>query len=326
MSTEHALAPRIIRRAAWSTRIEVHVPVGAPAAVEAEIERTLTDVDRAASRFRADSEVRAIAALPGDADGRARTRVSPLLADLLAAAQRAHALSDGLVDPCLGAEAIRAGYGSAPGRRTSAAAFRTGARWDAVRFEAASGVLDLPAGTLLDLGSSAKAHTADALAARLSELCEGAGVLVNLGGDIALAGECEEPWAIDVAGAVAGAPGGAIALRDGAVATSSTLLRTWRDAASGETRHHLLDPRTGRSARTPWAQASVVAGTCLDANTAASAALILGAQAPAMLAQAGLDARLVSATGDVLALGDWPAPAPAPSDLPALPELVGADR
>ena len=84
----------------------------------------------------------------------------------------------------------------------------------------------------------------------------------------------------------------------------------------------MIDPRTGVPARTPWAEASVIAGTCLDANTAATCALVLGEDAPAHLQRHRLAARLVGDDGRLELLGAWPRPAAdlSPAALPALVE------
>lgn len=183
---------RAIRRTAWTTRVEILLPAGAPAQAEGIVDAVLADVDRAASRFRPDSEVSALVRAEPEADGRVRAQISPLLTDLLVAADCAHRLSEGMADPCLGGEEVACGYGSAPGApiAAEAAPARRGVRWSDVILDADSRRIDLPAGALLDLGATAKARTADLLASRLSALADGAGVLVNLGGDIAVAGTC----------------------------------------------------------------------------------------------------------------------------------------
>ena len=56
-------------------------------------------------------------------------------------------------------------------------------------------------------------------------------------------------------------------------------------------------PRTGRPAVSPWRTVSVAAATCVDANTASTAAIVLGDDAPAWLAARGLPARLVDHDG-----------------------------
>ncbi len=71
--------------------------------------------------------------------------------------------------------------------------------------------------------------------------------------------------------------------------------------------HHILDPRTALPAAPVWRGISVAAGNCADANTAATAAIIRGQQAPAWLESLSLPARLVAADGSVLTVAGWPA-------------------
>ena len=91
----------------------------------------------------------------------------------------------------------------------------------------------------------------------------------------------------------------------GGLATSSTTVRRW--AHAGQEMHHILDPRTGRPVTGLWRTASVAAATCVDANTASTAALVNAEGALAWLAEIGLPARLVNAAGDVYAVAGWPA-------------------
>jgi thiamine biosynthesis lipoprotein len=104
----------------------------------------------------------------------------------------------------------------------------------------------------------------------------------------------------------AGGDGPTIALRSGGLATSSTTVRRWR--AGGAEQHHILDPRTGRPAPEIWRTASVAAATCVDANAASTAAIVLGEAAPDWLARTGLAARLVRRDGEVVGVAGWPLP------------------
>ena len=63
--------------------------------------------------------------------------------------------------------------------------------------------------------------------------------------------------------------------------------------------HHIVDPRTGDVAAPCWRTASVVAATCVDANIASTAAIVMGRAAPGWLAECGLPARLVAEDGTV---------------------------
>src|SRR5205823_3869810 len=99
------------------------------------------------------------------------------------------------------------------------------------------------------------------LAAKAALESSGArGVLVSLGGDISTAGEAPEGgWQVlvgDDSGAPPDADGEVIALHAGAIATSSTSVRRWTRGSVAL--HHLVDPRTGLPAVTPWRTASVI--------------------------------------------------------------------
>jgi thiamine biosynthesis lipoprotein len=250
------------------------------------VRRQLDEVDAACSRFR-DSELSRLR--PG------RQRVSSLLAEVLTAALDAAHATDGLVDPTLGRAMHAAGYDRtlaelpADGPRVAAG---PAGRWQEVHLD--GDVLELP-DVALDLGATAKAWAADRAAQTVADRfgCE---VLVNLGGDLATAGGT---WPVLVGDA--GGPQETVEVT-GALATSSTTLRTWR--RGGLRQHHVIDPRTGRPADPVWQTVTASAATCLQANTAATAAIVLGREAVAWLAN--VPARLVDATGHPTYLGGWP--------------------
>lgn len=267
------------------------------------VERQVDLLDRACSRFRADSELRSLRA--GDT-----RRISPLLARAVAVALAAAADTDGLVDPTLGAHLRAAGYDrtfSLVRERdgwTPRPAGRGGSWRDVVLRERE---LRLPATVELDLGATAKAWLADRCAAAAARLT-GAGVLVSLGGDVAVAGRPPAGgWPVLVAddhAAPLDGPGPVVAVGVGGLATSSTAVRRWPTTA-GEA-HHVLDPRTAAPARSPWRTVTVAARSCLDANVAATAAIVLGGGAPEWLRQRGLPSRLVGVDGGVVHVCEWP--------------------
>jgi thiamine biosynthesis lipoprotein ApbE len=274
------------------------------------LEADLAAVDLACSRFRADSEICALRASGGQ-------QVSPLLAEAIAVALRAAELTEGDVDPTVGAAMSAVGYDrdfeQIP--RTGPAApvtVRAVPGWREVRLEGRT--LTMPEGVQLDLGATAKAWAADRSAARIARQT-GCGVLVSLGGDIAVAGPAPEGgWRIrvqDVTGSPDDPPEGPyalVAIRDGGLATSSTKARRWQ--RGGDVLHHILDPRTSLPAEPVWRTVSVAAGTCADANAASTAAIIRGRAALGWLARLGLPSRLVDATGVVFTVAGWPEDAP----------------
>jgi thiamine biosynthesis lipoprotein len=178
-----------------------------------------------------------------------------------------------------------------------------------------AGTVRVPNGVRLDLGATAKALAADRAAAAAAD-ASGCGVLVSLGGDIAIAGPAPpDGWRIRVTDdhrAGADAPGQWIALRSGGLATSSITVRRWRTSA-GET-HHLVDPSTASPADGAWRTVSVTAATCLDANIASTASIIRGERALPWLRSLSLPSRLVTVDGTVVHVGGWPEEG---DDLPA---------
>ncbi len=266
--------------------------------------------DRTYSRFRPDSELMRLAGR----DGRP-TVVSPLLAAAVSLAVRAAAATDGLVDPTVGGALVAMGYDrdfaelAASAEPPGTARPAEGAQ--AVSVDTGRSVVRVPSGVLLDLGATGKALAADR-AATAAAAASGCGVLVNLGGDIRVAGTSPSAgWAIGIADdhrAAARETAQTVAIRDGAIATSSVVTRRWTRA--GASFHHILDPTRGRPAEVVWRTVSVSARTCVAANTASTAAIVAGSDAIRRLLHAGLAARLVAIDGAVVTVGGWPGARP----------------
>ncbi len=270
-------------------------------------DQVLADVDLACSRFRPDSELARLNA----ADGQP-VQISQIFTELLSAALRAAELTDGDVDPTCGSALAGLGYdrdfadiraaadvlprpaGPVPG-------------WRSVHLDAARRQVRLGHGAQIDLGATAKAWAADRCAGQIAaELT--CGVLVSLGGDVAVAGLAPAGgWPIKVTddhAAPSWETGQTITITDGGLATSSTTVRNW--TAGGRTVHHIIDPATGEPARPCWRTVSVAAGSCTDANTASTAAIVRGPAAASWLEELGLPARLVREDGTVQTTAGWP--------------------
>lgn len=323
-----------IRSASWralGTTVDLLVVDGDLEAARAAVEGVLADVDRACSRFRPDSELMALNRRAGET-----VELGPLLAEAIAAAIRAAQLTDGLCDPTIGRALHRIGYDddfAVIAARTEPIKLRIERvpGWRTLAFDPDAGTIRAPRGVEIDLGSTGKALASDLAAAAAVEAMRGgsaaagnsaalgdgapAGALVSIGGDIAIAGAVPpDGWAVRVthdsttppAADVPGEDADVIEIHEGAVATSSTSVRWWRRGTI--TVHHLIDPRTGLPALSPWRTVSVVAATCVDANAAATAALIRGDDAPAWLESLGLAARFAAVDGSVVRVGGWPAP------------------
>lgn len=287
----------------WGTvaRIVVTDPTALPAATELT-HAELAAVDLACSRFRPDSELAEVYR----AQGRP-VRVSDRLATLMTAALGAADQTNGDVDPTLGNALSALGYdrdfatvNSGPPRTDEIVILPTPG-WRAI--ELRGNDLTVPAGIRLDLGATAKAWTADRCASVVAERC-GIGVLVALGGDIATAGPAPDGWNILVQDGP-DEPASSLNLPAGAaIATSSTISRSWRQR--NQTIHHILTPRTGAPAPRVWRTVTVVAQTCLEANTLSTAAVVRGHDARSWLDDLGVAARLVDMDGSIVTAGSWP--------------------
>lgn len=255
-----------------------------------EIERLFHDRDLQFSRFRENSELSRV--------NRERAEilaVSDSFAEMLARALTAAAGTDGLVDPTLGDAIQSAGYDrdfEELRPRPEPAGPSSPGRWRSVRV--AGTFVRRPGGLKLDLNGVVKGQTVDDALA----LITGEG-FVAAGGDYAGRG------AFDVALPA----GGAIRVTRGALATSGKTKRRWLRA--GVWQHHLIDPRTGRPAETPWDEVTVSAATCLQADVAAKAAFLRGDDGPEWLDRRGLSGRFLRADGTALLNASWQRGAPA---------------
>jgi len=306
---------------------------GALDTAKAIVERIVGEFDHACSRFRDDSELSLVNAAAG-----APVEVGPVLLEAVTAALRAALLTGGDVDPTVGRALISLGYDRdfamlaragddidatphhahhSPSRTAGEDGVAVPPRarplasvpgWRAVTVDSGRSTIRVAGGVTLDLGATAKALAADRAAAEVSAAA-GCGVIVSFGGDLAIVGPPPpEGWRIRVTDdhrAGFDAPGQWISLSSGGLATSSVAVRRWRTGSG--TAHHLIDPHTGGPAESAWRTVSVSAGSCLDANTASTAAIIRGDEAVPWLEALELPSRLVRTDGTVLHVGGWPA-------------------
>jgi thiamine biosynthesis lipoprotein ApbE len=275
--------------------------------------RELTRFDEACSRFRPDSELSRANAQAGHT-----VTIGPLLARATEVALDAAQATEGLVTPTLGTALAAAGYDRTfelvlqRGTWAVRATHPSAHAWQEISLDVAQGTLRVPRGVELDLGATAKAFAADCASATIAG-STGCGVLVSLGGDLATAGSPPPAgWVVRIADdheTPLDAPGPSVVVAVGGLATSSTTVRRW--ATDRGEAHHIIDPRTALPAKTPWRTVSVHGASCVDANVATLAALLVGPDAPAWLNARGVHARLVRNDGTVAYAGGWPAGAEA---------------
>ena len=255
---------------AMNTDVAVIVPGGDEPSVTDAVARIFADAERRFSRFRDDSELTQL--------NRAREPmvVSAELFDALVAARGYVELTGGIFDPAIGGALVALGYDRsfAPGvldRDTEVAVPRSG-RFIDLGLDAARREVTRPLELRIDLGGMIKGRTVDEAGALLPR--NGA---IDAGGDAVLRGGPPDGWPVriedprDPMRTIA-----TLRVRDAAVATSTANRRHWRVARS--VRHHLVDPRTQRSAETDLLQVTVVAPTAELADVLAKTVFVLGAQ------------------------------------------------
>jgi thiamine biosynthesis lipoprotein len=264
---------------------DCHVLVAAPddlAATLAELARERVELlEQCWSRFRPTSELNRLNASAGAGP----MVVSADLLLLVMRMQQAWELSEGRFDPtvltairALGYDADFAEVAARPAASIVDITATATPGMSGIAIDPDSSAVALPAGVGIDPGAIGKGLAADVIAEELA----GAGataVLVNLGGDISVAGTDEAPWSIGIEDErrPADHPDRILQVlqfeagtdRLG-VATSTTVKRRW---AQGR-RHHVIDPRTGTMSASDLVQVTVVASTAWEAEVLATTALL----------------------------------------------------
>jgi FAD:protein FMN transferase len=262
--------PVELRFHAMGSDAHVIVVDGAPGL--AEYARTRIDgLESRWSRFRRDSEVSELNRRAGEA-----VRVSADTRLLVRRALDAWKLTGGLFDPTVLGDVLRAGYDRSFDARTPfACAGSSDLSLGAADIELDDDTVRLPAGTGFDPGGLGKGLAADLLVHELHDR-GAAGACVNLGGDLRVAGTGPNggDWTIALNHPATAAPLGRVGVRDGGVATSTTLCRRWH--VEGQLRHHIIDPTTGRPGTSDITFAAVVAGSTWAAEALAKAIVLRG--------------------------------------------------
>lgn len=288
VASQDAAPLRFTGRALGSRlKLFVNAPAGSAAesirpaaeAAWAAVVAEFAAVDASLSRFRADSELTALNRLAGS-DGVAL--VSWRVRTMLATVHRAGRMTGGRFDASVVDVLERIGeHGAAAAPDAGATGGPRGIRVDLVSRETARASLVGIPSVPVDSGGIGKGLAlrwagADAVAA----LPEGAGVLLDAGGDVLSAGTPPpDGWLIGVEDPLVPTgekadPLAVCALTSGGVSTSSVAVRNWI-APDGRHVHHLVDPVSREPARTGLISVTV-AGPDAAWNEVWSKALFLG--------------------------------------------------
>lgn len=242
-----------------------------------EARAVIRDGERRFTRFSPDSELMQLNRSAGE-----WRQVSNEMFDLLKDAKSYVAPTRGLFNPAVLPALVASGYdrsiellpddssgpaeAASPSAATNFAELETDPDGRRVR---------LPHGMQIDLGGIAKGWLATRAAESIAPYADNCAV--SAGGDITVVGlpKDAEGWPVGVEDPRQPEKDiTTLLVRSGSVATSSVTKRKWRQA--GKLKHHIIDPRTGQPAQSPWLSVTVVAPSATEAEAFAKACLIGG--------------------------------------------------
>ena len=241
-------------------------------------------IERTFSRYRADNAIHAI----NHSNGRPIT-VDEELANLLDYAAACWEMSGGRFDVTSGA--LRRvwtfdGRSSVPEEKKLRDVLEL-VGWEKVLWERP--VLTLRPGMEIDLGGIGKEYAVDRAAARVAA-ASAAAHLVNFGGDLFASGtqRGDRAWSVGVDDPARTGEAAVMQIDfdRGGLATSGDARRyvMWQGQRLG----HVLDPRTGWPVADAPRSVTVLAGSCLEAGTLSTLAILRGPDARGFLDEAGV--------------------------------------
>ena len=286
-------------------------------AVQSDVDRLLTEIDREMSTYRPDSEISQFNRAPANE----WFAVSKPVAEVILAARESREKSHGAMDVTVGA-LVRLWHfsggarseerGTSRNKRPTSRSFAPPSEQliatvrKKVGYALLEARLEPPAlrkkveGSEIDLSSIASGYTID----HLSELLASHGIanyMVELGGEVRAAGMREDgtPWRVAIERPIAGKEEfeTAVPLVNAALATAGGTHKYF--VYEGRRYSHIIDPAAGRPVEHSLASVTVAADSCIEADGWDTPLLVLGPERGMAVAEAnGLAAMFVSRAED----------------------------
>ena len=154
---------------------------------------------------------------------------------------------------------------------------------------------------MIDLGGIAKGYIADQAAAMCRGHCTAA--VLNLGGNVYTVGQKPDGsrFGVGIRDPFGDAADTCCAVYTGDLSVvTSGIYERWFER-DGVRYHHILDPKTGMSAKSDLASATVLCGSSMTADAVATACIVLGSEgALQLLERLSLDGLLITRNGEYL--------------------------
>ncbi len=263
-----------------------------------EISDELIDFNQSLSTYIPDSEISRL-----NAEGSFRFRSSFFL-PILEKSREIFMKTEGTFDPSIGPLVQAWGFG--PDKKmpnldsTQVDSLMSIVGFDQVVFD--SDKITIPENFQIDFSAIAKGYAVDII----GELLESKGVknyLVEIGGEVRCRGvnEDKKPWSLGIEDPTVSSNEqrlmAVVRLKDRSLATSGNYRNYYE--RDGKIFAHIIDPRTGYTARHNLLSASVFADDCMSADAYATAFMVLGLEySKTIIASLGLDAILIYQSED----------------------------
>lgn len=264
----------------------------------------LRKLDGLWSRFRNDSEISRLNNAPDQS-----VRVSPETLRMFQEMSWGFSRTAGAFDPTILPALMAEGYTSSlvtPGWETHIPK-SSRARGSFTDIDVQGSTITLPAGTTVDSGGVGKGLAAD-MAIELAMSQGALGALVEVGGDLRVEGVSprSDQWRLAIENPLDPSQRlTVVELSSQGLATSTITKRRFM-VGERET-HHIIDPRTARSALSDTVQASVIAGTASQAEMWTKVAFVSGSsQLLTQAAKHGFHAACLLKDGRWVTSSGWP--------------------
>lgn len=240
------------------------------------INEILKEIDWSVSTYNPESLISKINS------GNTDVEVDSIFSFLFHRSQEVSRMTDGAFDITVAPLVDAYGFGSAQRAQRNDSllnALRSCVGFQRVSLKGRRVVREVPC-VRLDFNAIAQGYTVD----RISELLLRAGIsqfLIEVGGEIKTKGQklSDAPWTVgietpDTTMAMQRSYSAVLALKDRAMATSGNYRRFYEE--DGKYFAHIIDPRTGESARSGLLSATVFADDCATADAFATAFTVMG--------------------------------------------------